>query len=1639
MDGGLLQQMGAGYAPVASGRPPAFRTGFEGVPVVGDNPIAGMIGGTYLAGAMGGMGMAPMGLNHGQNTWDVIRARQYMQARQRAMTLAVEADRASALETFRGVAAMTGTRFGAEQRRAAGTIVDGIMPFAPMMAMFNPDLLDAMGGHRGSAVVMADRMMEAGRYRMDAATGRMGMSAESAGFAANRLFDQIYSQDRGAGMRGLTAGQVGGLFQELQARGMVGRDATPLADRQMATLARMPEADRQALMAGRGVAPAGGDFRRLSGDDLDKLSLDEGFANKLRAFDADKVRRSITAYSGAVAAMRDIFGDNGRPNAPMAELVRGLEAMTGGSMASMDPARAAAMVRQTYNLSKSTGVTLDTAMLMQGHFQARAQAAGLEGVFGVQATQSALAFGGAYKALGLGAPTAWGAAGADQIQQMAGNLTVGAAASNMANRLAAVARLGRTVGGFEAGSEAANLLDAVRGGQTTFEGAGGRRSLAMNESEFYRILTSARGAGGRALGVTENDVRELLSQRDENREFAAENNIGNTVFRMQARDQVNPFVADRLRETLANRLGDAGADRGRAGELAKALSRRATDRVMAIDLDDFSDDRRRDGRIAEILDEEIRAEGGGDLLDGMGEGERDAFLRVTAQRFYGRANQAIRNSGLRGLGNLQNVRRVYDPEAIAEAQRNQERQASEAGLQDAMAPLGRGGFGRRLMAAIQSARPDTGIAELIGEAAGGVKAADVREAAVAPIQAVKDKVEAVRALMDQIARTPDGAAKDDLRKRLAEQQRGLAGAADDAAKVLRDQGLLADDRLSAADTREALDLTADAEGAVGDLAGLRGGFGTEVTDAQRAAAQSAWKSRNKTAAEAAAVIIARRTENAGNVTDADADREVALVKSQTGQEVSRDEARRRVSARRRANAHIIDDATVEAGMADRGDLSAAEADAFARVQRQMTPARPTDDAVRKFAQEKGITEEAARRHLTDRLRARRWGITGFDGEPGEIQDYKRSTPGGAAMSDSDALAGVVAARERKAYDVSDAEVDEKIKTSGMDAGNREAARLAVLEDRRKGRAEKFDRYAQTPEGAAARDQLRQQRDAVTSTAERLVTGEDAVKRFGTQAVDWFNRLRDIDQRRRVLALKYTGGDVDRLQMAGASLAAGVGADEARGVREELEGMSAEQRDILGRLHAAHGKSGRQYRLGDEAAARSALGFKPGQKLTDAEAAKVTAERERVGDRQEAARLMGLTDAEAARLAAAPDDQLSEADRKKKADLAARAWDVGRARRLSPTDEAAVRRYAKDEDAVRATADRLGVSPDELRAFADGKGAVKKLTGLGDAERARRDDASKAVAAADRAERAAAARGDREGVQAARADRLRAMAGVQDDAAGRGVEAEDYVRGGKGFTTEAARRQAVEQAARSGKSAEEVKEVARRLGVKDEELRHLTRTVIDPQTRLAAEYKRRATESGLDIVGDIGKAFLGDKFSLDRQDKDVQDFASRVGSTTEGRAWGQHMVRGQRWLSEIAKDGGTDTSALAKGWKEAMAKGTAREREAALKELQTKYKIDTSSETGRRRWDQLTETLDVQSRAGLLDRPGGGRLTVADLSRAYDRLRSGGERAPGDRTPGSGPGGGWDGRISGTLTLIGNNQVTVDARTGGVPGNAAAPT
>ena len=690
----------------------------------GSNPLSALLGNMGISQAFGAAGMLPAQFLPQQNLYDQYYTKAFWQERQASLTAAGGADRETYARMFRGVAKMTGRPMGLEQERAARSLAGGISAAAPFLQMLmGPETFDALHGVRGSATVMAGYLHDGGRMGVDPVTGETGIRGDSAGVLADRMHREFFGE--GADLtpwRGLGAGRVGQLYDELQTRGLAGRSIGTFGEAAQQTIlgrdadsgrAALAALERKGLMAKAfaGGTPADrGELNQRAVSAL-KESLPEEYDKLKMNLDAKQVGDRLKSLAGVTSAMRDIFGDLGRPNAPMKELVEGLNQLTQGGLATQDPAQLEKSVRLTQALAKSTGVGMDGMMGLMARGAGLADSLGLDRRLGLQAAQGAAAFGAAFGQAGEGATPHWMARSKDEMTLLDENLRARASKSGLANQLGATTRIvdAMTAAGLPVGDRAKALAEAIRRGDKTFGPNG--ESVFQSDRDWRATMTGS--------GIRENELLRFARQTDINQQAIHAHGIGDLVRESQGAD-VARFYAQAQRGSISDALQRRGMGAGRADDLANRAALAAGETLrsgVGVDGRGFSrrDDAERDRAVAAS----IRRSLGRDAR-GLSDGE----LRMMATSGWGAMNQMVHDrpdwaAYKTGLGAFE----ANDP-AVAARRRQVTTEATVTGaMRSALAGLGQAGPLARISDALQS--PADTLGETIAAALGGVKPADV--------------------------------------------------------------------------------------------------------------------------------------------------------------------------------------------------------------------------------------------------------------------------------------------------------------------------------------------------------------------------------------------------------------------------------------------------------------------------------------------------------------------------------------------------------------------------------------------------------------------------------------------------------------------------------------------------------------------------------------------------------------------------------------------------------------------------------------------------------------------------------------------------------------------------------------------------
>lgn len=712
----------------------------------GGSGPAGMLAQMFLEPTLQGMlgpGFVPGQFNQTHNLYDHYRRRAQFQAMQASMSAAAESDQQQYVALLRGMAAAAGVSWTDDRERAARAMAQDMGKISPMLAQIMPDTFDRMHGGRGSAVIMAQGMFAGGRYRLDPVTGMLGMSGDSVTQVNRELYDRLYGPGADlTAMRGLGAGRAGQLFDEMSRRGMMPRALS--RPEQLREIAARDLRGRGADTDAEAMANAIGELRDLASPQLEA---------KIRQLEASRVGDRVKSMAGAVAAMKDVFGEMGRPDAPMSELIEGLQVLTQGGLATMTPGRVEGLVRDAANLARRTGMGMDNMTMLMATAAQRADAMGLDRGFGVTAGLQAAAFGSAYANTVGGAP-AWGRGDRERMVAIDSQLRLNAADSQVANQLAATVRLGRDVG-FKEGSEADAAYRAVQAGQKTYTFEGQTRSVYADPGRWRDVMAAGGVDAGLAAAYRGQTAFNQKTVDDAGltglaRELQADVDVAPRLNRAYQRAARQAGITD---PALLGLLGDSAAA-GLLGDLpAEALQDPA--------------------RVAEFL----AGRAGVAAND-----PRMEQVRRAALLGWGEVEQMVKtNPRLRGYKSadqfVMSHRRGTHRETAAQVEEAQQ----ESRLQSALAGMGSGGPLERLVDAVAGATPDTPFADLAKATLGWIPEGEVGKRLEGTVREMQAEIKKFRetdpAAVGREARTLDKRRLENQAKARAlhDQAQALAG------------------------------------------------------------------------------------------------------------------------------------------------------------------------------------------------------------------------------------------------------------------------------------------------------------------------------------------------------------------------------------------------------------------------------------------------------------------------------------------------------------------------------------------------------------------------------------------------------------------------------------------------------------------------------------------------------------------------------------------------------------------------------------------------------------------------------------------------------------------------------------------------
>lgn len=750
---------------------------------------------------MGQHRMLPSQFSPVQNFYDQLQQQQYHAQQNQAATVAAKRDVGSMQRTFAGMMRMTtGKPLTIQQQRQTFEMAQQVEPILPFVSMvLGPETSDMLMGSRGSATEMSRSIHRGLRASRDPVTGSFGVAGRSAGLIANEVFEELYgTRERAKLMGGLGAGRAGQLFEELNVRGMIPTASAymPIEER-LRSISRRTYTDQQerrmaeAMLSARGtpinedtIAAARGDMQKTQqlikqtvekGERIDvgALASMPGAQEMLTQADATRISSRLREMSGAVSAMREIFGDAGHPNAPMRELINGLEALTQGGMSSMSPGQLETMVRVTRNLASQSGIGVQGMLGLTAQAGSYGDQLGLDRTLAPFATQGAAAFASAFRDTSRPDIASFGTLSPEQAALLDQKLRQNSMASFVTNSMASIVRMEQE-GLVDENSEVAKVARALRAGDA---------SMAPKNYEEYKNLMQRSGVD-HAFG------RSILEDRYMNQEYTRDFGLERLGRGMQAEVDLMPRIRNIFSGGLRQSVGSEGLrtlqDRGIVGEgragqekyraMMMGASEDAAREYLALSdrPEIYKNPERMNEAMKNIVQQSltrrVKDAGGTDadvaaLIEQMG-GEQ-GLLRAGVM-LRSNLNREIQfNPKLQGYKSDRGLLQMQSRDTLKNTESRLNDAKVKAEMQSAMSKLGRNDPLTRLVDAIQDAPADQELGKTLSDVFGGIPLEELEKQK--PFTAFKDNIRLFRDAERFGARTPT---RDEIERR-ASQKLGL--------------------------------------------------------------------------------------------------------------------------------------------------------------------------------------------------------------------------------------------------------------------------------------------------------------------------------------------------------------------------------------------------------------------------------------------------------------------------------------------------------------------------------------------------------------------------------------------------------------------------------------------------------------------------------------------------------------------------------------------------------------------------------------------------------------------------------------------------------------------------------------------------
>lgn len=662
----------------------------------------------------GSAGFLPGQFHPTQSTFDQQRDLQFQQDQLRAMAQAGQLDQATLARALQGSMALGGAANGPQQERFRQEAARLLSMITTNAATISPDLIEQLGGQQGMAVNLARHVASGLRYT------RYGSG--QAGAFSSALHSSLFGGDGGQmrDLHGLGANRTGQLFDELTRRGLM-----PMMNDREQFLHLM-----NMIVDGETVGTQVSRGRSLQ----EIVSRNPHLQGILRNADVSSAANTIESWSGAVAAVRDLYQANGQTQISMPEVFNAIEALTNGAGGGMNPGNIEMMVRRAHQLARNIpgGLPRYLSLLRQGGQMADAM--GLNRVIGSQTAASSMAFGQAFSRAGR---QGIGGLSRDEATALDQQLRTAAAASPMANMLGAI--MSMHADGLIRGGPAANIVTAITN----------RDQNAINQ--LSRLTPGQLRQLLQQSGVSPASTAQYLNAREANQDFIARYNLQDIVRQMQGQGEIADLMRNGLQAGMAGILREVGFNRAETGSVQQIASEAVRQALMNMDGDTISntDPGVRAGR-NRTLATAIGTAIGPDAAGRIGE---DRLVAMAATAVQGLEGSMQRNPGLRRFRNVAGLVGANSGEVLSAANREVGRADAESTVASLTDGIGQSPALSRVMDAIASAGPDTNLQTIISQALGGVDQGQLASSLLPIVQDIRGNQQMASALASQLSRS----------------------------------------------------------------------------------------------------------------------------------------------------------------------------------------------------------------------------------------------------------------------------------------------------------------------------------------------------------------------------------------------------------------------------------------------------------------------------------------------------------------------------------------------------------------------------------------------------------------------------------------------------------------------------------------------------------------------------------------------------------------------------------------------------------------------------------------------------------------------------------------------------------------------